>query len=528
MLANHFSGLCHTVDEIELKLAVSPTQMPKLRRNALLRSVAQSRARTFRLENTYYDTASLDLKNAGMSLRVRKSGRECVQTFKAPSGARNGLHQRQEVETPVEGETPDIKRLGNCKLARLLAKKGRAGGLLPVFKTEFERRRIPVRIADSEIELVLEEETVNSNGRSEAICEAELELKSGSPARLYELALALNDKIPFRVEARTKAVRGYDLFAGAAPVGLKATPVLLKPKMTSAEVMHRLGRSFVDQLRANEAAVFAGTDPEGVHQMRIAVRRLRASLGIFSLLIDTEFQAFLKTELQWLQRVLGPARDLDVFILETLSPLQAQFDGERGLELLAVVADHARKEAYATTLRVLGQRRYTRLLLRLDLWLDGGGLAPTDEHPRKDALQRPVIKFARNTLKRRARKLLCLGDKYDGLKTEELHAVRLEAKKLRYASEFMMSLYPKKLARKYISRVAAIQDTLGTLNDSVMGAGLVANLVRRGRKAGLDGEKLAQAHGLITVWRRARLEADLANFHDVWRSFAAAEPFWKK
>ena len=476
-------------DEIELKLAVSPAQMPKLRRNALLRSVAQSRARTSLLKSTYYDTSSLDLKNAGMSLRVRKSGQERVQTFKAPARARNGLHHRQEIETPIEGETPDIEKFRSRRLARLLDKKGNPG------------RRIPVRIADSEIELVLDEGTVNSNGRSEPICEAELELKPGSPARLYELALALNEKIPFRVEARSKAVRGYDLFAGASPTGSKAPPVELSPGMTSADAMHRLARFCVDQLRSNEAAVFEGTDPEGIHQMRVAVRRLRALLSIFRELVDDDLLMFLKTELQWLQRILGPARDLDVSILETLTPLKSQFGKERGLDLLTGVAENARKEAYAAAHRALGQRRYTRLLLRLDLWLDSGGLAATQDHPNRKALMRPVGKFARKVLNRKAKKLKRLGNNYDGVTVEYLHTVRLAAKKLRYAGEFMASLSPKKRSKAYLSRVVAIQDTLGTPNDSVVGPHLVASLVRRGRREGLDGEDLAKAQGLITGWR---------------------------
>ena len=114
---------------------------------------------------------------------------------------------------------------------------------------------------------------------------------------------------------------------------------------------------------------------------------------------------------------------------------------------------------------------------------------------------RPVGKFARKVLNRKAKKLKRLGNNYDGVTVEYLHTVRLAAKKLRYAGEFMASLSPKKRSKAYLSRVVAIQDTLGTPNDSVVGPHLVASLVRRGRREGLDGEDLAKAQGLITGWR---------------------------
>ena len=514
-------------EEVELKLAVQPAHMAKLRRVALLRSVARSRARTAHLKSTYYDTPALNLKDAGMSLRVRKTGHERVQTFKAPTGTKKGYHHRQEIETPLDGETPDIGRFGDTGLERLLTRNGQSGRLLPVFTTEFERQRIPVRIADSEIELVLDQGVVTSKGRSEPICEAELELKSGSPARLYELALDLNEKIPFRVEARTKAVRGYDLFAGksAAPVG--TSHVDLTPGLPSADAMRALARSCLDQLRGNEAAVFAGADPEGIHQMRIAVRRLRALLKVFSSLVQENIEAYLTPELEWLQQTLGAARDADVFVLETLVPLQKQFGNDKSLRVLREVADAARENAYARAQRALSQRRYTSLLLRLDLWLDRDGLAPTRKYPRGKSLKLPVGKFAKKVLDRRRRKLRRLGDVHRELSLDELHAVRIEAKKLRYTTEFMASLYRKKPTKSFRNRLKSIQDTLGSLNDSVVGKRLVAELIKRGHKAGKDREALAKAEGMIAGWRAARLEADLARFGDVWAEFTAAKPFWR-
>ena len=150
--------------------------------------------------------------------------------------------------------------------------------LAPVFETSISRRSIPLRFDDSEVELALDTGEIASGDARLPVSEADLELVSGKATRINELALALGERIPFVLQRRTKADRGYALHNGtsAEPPPVKARAIDLSPNMTAAQAFVVAASSCLAQVCANEAAVIAGRDPEGVHQMRVGVRRFRA------------------------------------------------------------------------------------------------------------------------------------------------------------------------------------------------------------------------------------------------------------
>ncbi|MGF1610973.1 MAG: CYTH domain-containing protein, partial [Kiloniellales bacterium] len=302
-------------EEIELKLSLTPQDLDRLQRSALVRSLASRRAHTKQLVSTYFDTPEHDLRRRGMALRVRQVGKKRIQTLKALADrAAGGLQRYREYEAEVGRDEPDLSLIEDSELQALFASEEIAQHLEPVFTTRVARRSIPLRVDESEVELAIDRGEIESGGRRMPIAEAELELLSGRPARLYELALRLHDRIPFRLERRTKAARGYGLKQGEQQRPVKAGSVKLTPEMTAAEGFAAAARSCLAQIRANELVVWAGDDPEGVHQLRVGVRRLRAVLGAFKRIIDGEVLDFVLGELQWLQQRLGPAREWDVFI----------------------------------------------------------------------------------------------------------------------------------------------------------------------------------------------------------------------
>ena len=272
-------------DEIELKLSLTPEHLERLRRNPLLRSLAQGRSERHEMVSTYFDTPDFKLKGRGQALRIRKIGARRVQTLKAQvygspsSGAI--AHSHREFEIDVEGEEPRLDLIDDESLRSELEQPQLRDALAPVFTTDIDRRAVNLHLADSDIELALDRGEIRANGRNLQISEAELELKSGRPSRLYELALLLSDKIPFRIEPQTKAARGYGLYGEQEPVPVFATRQVLSPELAAGEAFAQLARACLDHLRANEAAVFHGADPEGVHQMRVATRRLRALVSAF-------------------------------------------------------------------------------------------------------------------------------------------------------------------------------------------------------------------------------------------------------
>ena len=158
-----------------------------------------------------------------------------------------------------------------------------------------------------------------SGERSSPICELELELKKGERAELFKVAHDVAKLAPARLVMRSKADRGYELLDGKEPDATSGHPDTVAGT-SSAEAFQRIGRACLRQVADNEHAVRVG-DAEGVHQMRVGLRRLRAAISLFSSLLEDRQTSAIKHELKWLTSELGPARELDVFIRHALHPV---------------------------------------------------------------------------------------------------------------------------------------------------------------------------------------------------------------
>jgi inorganic triphosphatase YgiF len=506
-------------EETELKLRVPEGAVTSLRRSPVLTALRQRRGSRRHLLSVYFDTPSLALAKKGMTLRVRHVGNRKVQGVKLANGSGGGsLMQRPEVETEIEGDRPDIALIPDENVRRLINEAAGSEALAPAFISEFGRTTWPVKLGDSDIEVALDvgEIRAGDNG-AVPISEVELELKAGRPDKLIELALALGRTVPISVERRSKAERGFALVTGLPASPARAAPVELDPEMSQREAFLMLARSCMAHLGGNEAAVRAG-NPEGIHQMRVAARRLRALLACFRDLLAIRVAEEFKTELRWLMKALGSARDLDVLIGDTLGPLIERLTDETVLKELSAVArkaaDRARLEAQAA----IATPRYAQFLLTVDLRLGNGdwisGNADVDV---------PVSSVAHANLRRRGRRLLKIGSDHQALEIEQLHQIRIAAKKMRYACEFFRSLYSRKMVRRYLKRLGALQDRLGSLNDAVAGRRLLDNLIPELR---VESEEAGRLSGLVLGWQSARIHADLAAFEGEWDSFRELRPFW--
>lgn len=548
------SGGC-TIQEIELKLRMAPATLQRLRRHAVVRSLARGRSRSRRLSSTYYDTPDGFLRRAGMALRLRRDGDSVTQTLKAPAallralglpqpalaegreeegagrdtkaldalgsaeaaaGLGSGLQSFAELNAAAPGDAPALELLEHEGLRRYLRDHGIAARLEPLFVTEFERRSLPLVLADSSIELCLDEGEIRAGDRRLPLCEAELELLSGRPARLFELALLLAEKLGFQLETRTKAERGHALLTEQTPEPVFASLLELAPETSAAEAFETMARSALAQMRANEPAMRLDRDPEGLHQFRVGLRRLRALVSLYKAHLEPGTAAFLRDELRWLQQETGPARDWDVFLLDTLGPMRRRLPDEAALGPLAESSAAARDAAAAQAVALLDDPRYTRLLLRLQLLLADGGWRLPPAAGRPDPLQGPARALAGRLLSRGAAKLDKLGRGRRAKSEAELHQIRIAAKKLRYAADFFRNLYPKKAVKAYARPLKELQDRLGSLNDAAVGHRLVDGLALNGMAA-----------GMVIGWQAARIEADLPRFAETWKSYKAARAFWK-
>ena len=505
--------------DIELKLALSPQQLARLRAHSLVRGHSRAGSHRERLTKTYFDTPQLLLRDNAVALGVERAGRRKLQTLATTAGAEPLAQAR------IDGDQPDVRRILDPRWRKLLNHTKRDGGLTPVFTTEYERSSLPLQIDGSQINLALDVGHIRANGREQPICEARLALVAGEPEQLYRLALELHDSVPFHIQHRDTIMRGYSLVADEQPAVARARPSAIAPQATIGAAFQALARDGFAHMCGNEDAVLRSGNPEAVHQMRVAVRRLRALLSAFHAALDHDECTFMRGELGWLQRQLGPARDWDVFVHGTLAPLSEGLSQEASLGDLRRAVEHSRHQAYGVAREALRDRRYTRFLLRFQLWLDATlweGSTPSQP------LGTPVSDFAVRILEKRYRKLRKLGDRFPSLSEEEMHEVRLRTKKLRYAAEFFHPLHAAKASSRFIKVLTRIQDTLGSLHDAVVGRDLLKLLTSPDSPDGATrSAALERAIGVAAGFQAARIAGDIRRFGEVWPRFVKLKKFWR-
>jgi triphosphatase len=515
--------------EIELKLSGDPEALKRVFAAAPIRDRATGRARSKRLENVYYDTEDQRLRARGLAFRVRKDGRRYYQTLKSNDAGGLAAY-RGEWQNPLRSSEPDLALMPEGGKAALDGALD-TGELRPLFATHVQRtiRRIETtdQAGDSTvIEAALDLGSIEANGASLPIAEVELELLEGSPEALYALALELDELAPLRLEARSKPARGYALAAGASPAWHKAEPPSLDPAATVAQAIQAILRNCLQQWGANEAAALDGRDPEGVHQMRVALRRLRSAFSLFGRLFDREQRARLSGDAKTIVSSLGPARDWDVFLGDLLAPVSAARPDDAGLARLAEAAHAARAEGYAQARAAIQAPSYTRYLLQLGHWIEACGWRAQATERGAKWLDRPIVEFAAHLLGKRQRKALKLGRQFEQLSAEDRHKVRIALKKLRYATEFFETLYPKKGSKPYLTVLKDLQDRLGHLNDVAVAERLVGTLVGKTDRS-TDGDSVQWGGGLVLGWHaRGVAEIEPATVR-AWQEFAKLEPFWR-
>jgi inorganic triphosphatase YgiF len=507
--------------EIELKLAMAPDDIARLSRTAPLSSEGETPPPPRRLASTYYDTPGFALANAGVSLRLRRIGDGLVQTVKTAGQSAAGLFDRSEWEIPVDHADPDPAHLRATGLA-IFADDRLIGQLTPVFSTNFLRTiyRLGDAEAGWEIEAALDCGEVVAGSRSEPICEVELELRRGGTERLFVLARQVLDAVPARPLSITKSERGVRLANGDHDRPVKARVPPLGPDLTVAAAFQTIGRSCLDHLLVNERCLLATGDGEAIHQMRVALRRLRSAIKVFRPLLESPRLAEIKVELRWLLERLGSARDADVFVAEIIDPVMKIHPDEPGLSALRDhwLADRdARLNAAIAAVR---DRRFAALVLDLGAWVETGDWLGVPGEPPRRKLEAPIGPFALRRLGKAVRRLLRQGgDDLGRLSPEDQHEVRILCKQARYTGEFFSTLVPRKQMKVFLGELSEVQDALGHLNDIAVAAPKLAQGV---------GEigRHARAAGLVSGWHKARHAGLIAEAERAWKRVRARDLPW--
>lgn len=507
--------------ELELKLLVPSGSARRLSAHRLLKGAAGASRR--RLRSVYFDTPKLDLWRQGVALRLRRDGERWFQAVKGGGAALAGLHRRIEDEVEVAGPALDLSRIVRDEFAGVFSPERLRARLKPVFVTDFVRsRRLLELESGARVEASIDRGSIRSGSRVERLVELELELKRGAPRHLYELALRIVKDLPLAVENRSKAERGYALFRGRGSRPVKARPAMLSPSLSVGEAFKSVMQAGLTHLQANAHGMLAGGDLEYLHQMRVALRRLRSAFSVFEPVMPAAAVAPMVAELKWLASRLGPARDWDVFLTETLPPIEKEFGSHGELKALSGRCGELRRKAGAKARSAVRSARYQRLLLSLAAWLETGSGHIELDPGQRAAHGEPVGAFASKVLEQRYNRVRKRGRTFDKLSNRELHRLRIAVKKFRYAADFFAGIYEGRLARVALHRLSGLQEILGAIND----AATVTNLMAQGVD-GAGGGDVAEAKGILLGWSRGRAEALKRELKSAWKRFRAGGRFWR-
>jgi triphosphatase len=451
--------------EIELKFLIAPEASDAVLAR-LDEGDGEVRGGVRRLDATYYDTADHALRRAGFGLRVRDGDGGRKQTLKSASAG--GVFARGEWEAPVSGPGPDRDLLDQTPAGRIV----NGDVLAPVFAAKVERTLRLIEHGGAVIEAALDRGELRAGIDRAAVSELELELKTGQPAALFDLARRLMTHAPLRLSLVSKAERGYALALGEAP-GARREAAVLTRDMTAAEAFQALGNTGLGRLCVAAETLAELPGPEAVHNLRVAARRLRALIKLFRPVTGELAAKPVSEALKALADALGPARDLDVYIAGAWRPAaEADPQPVEGLAALGKALVEAQQAAYARALEAAAPERFGPLALDIAAWLETGDWLEDPE--RVQDRGQPAKAFAAHRLKKFSKDVLARGADLDALDPEARHRLRIRGKGLRYAIDALAPLFtdhPKRLER-WSAATRDLQDALGGLNDQALGADL--------------------------------------------------------
>lgn len=469
--------------ERELKLEIEPAAIPHI--VEWVHGAGGGKKSGGKLHAIYFDTDDFALQHHGVSMRIRRSNDGFTQTIKCEDRGGAGLFDRPEFETSVQGFIPDFAAAEKTGL-KPLQEHRLSRRLHPVFETDIRRTAFELPGLDG-VALTLDRGRLIAGKRRARVCEIEIESLNGQLDGVFRTAKAIAAISPLRLSPQSKSSRGYALLQESQIRVVRAGHVSLAPAMPSEAAFRAIARDCVRQLIANVPATSKG-DAEGLHQMRVGLRRLRAAISAFSEMLQNSETEQIKSNLKWLGQCLGGARDLDT-LLDSLQHGPAKKSIPQSIRQRF---EQRRRHTYADLRQVLSSARFRGLLLDILAWIECGNWSRTPANSMALLRVRPAAAHAASELGRRHKKLV---KQLSGLKhvdPEERHHLRIRAKRLRYAVEFFADLFAGRKNSHHRDRLLSalkdLQSALGDLNDLISWDHLVAETLKPKTGRSTDGQ----------------------------------------
>lgn len=419
-----------------------------------------------RISDTYYDTEDWRIYRAGYALRVRRRGSRSEATLKSLDAGEggDGLKRREEISEPLtRGELPGAAGPVGGRVAPLVGDRR----LRALFEVRTRRTAyvlsaggtdgpgVSAEVALDETEIPLQE-----GGEPARLNRVEVEITDGEPGTLLPFLGELREAFRLSPARASKFETGLICRDLSPPARPDFGPTVIDATLTVGEVAFASMRRQLAQMLAREPGTRLGEDPEELHDMRVATRRLRAAMKVFEPALPVKMRGY-EAELKHFAGALGEVRDLDVQLVQLggwISEASAE-DGEPLRELGAVLAGR-RAAARERMLKTLDSRRYERFVGALAAALQKGPSA------RSPYARRPVTAVGPEIMGRARRRFRKAGDRIGrSSHPEEYHELRKRAKRLRYALEFFSEVYGPS-AGNFVKRLKGLQDVLGDHQDA--------------------------------------------------------------
>jgi inorganic triphosphatase YgiF len=504
---------------MELRLLASREAFEKVRELPVITQYARNRGTFHRLESVYYDTPEQLLFRRGISLSVQRNGQHFVQTLELPLADGWPLERRQR-NVPVDSIVPDLARLPANEIGRQITARSK-NTLTPIFTMKVRRHLQRLDLPDAAVDLVFDEGIVEAGAQREALFEIKLKLKTGNVGALFDLGMQLLGAAPLQFSACATAERGYLLAFDRERSATKAKlPDIAAEEIIDNVIALVMGSCWL-HLLANREVAQQEMNSEGVHQIRIALRRLRTICSTFHRYIPSPAFQAVSTEAKWVMQQLGRAREWDVFA-ETATRL-ATATPDIDLNGFRETIQQRRQSNYRAVQAALADPRCSQFLLRLGHVIECRGWRNEIDRKTLEILSQPILPFASKILARLHRKALKRGAHFKRLDSTMQHKLRVDVKKLRYAAEFLLPLFAERAAvKRYVKRLARLQTALGRACD-IASSRILIDAIRRNDQTPLD-----LAVGVVVGWQTRDQLVVAKMLPKRWRRFKATKAFWDR
>ncbi len=516
--------------ELELKFTGAPQDIANLQRARFLTALAIDEGHWARLRSVYFDTLDEALAREGVALRLREESGRRIQTVKRATAA--GAIVREEFECVLEEGAAFPQPVGDDDIDELL--RDHAGALTEIAEIRVDRWTQAAKFGASEFEIAIDHGSAHgwrgdrqgagqgagADGGAAPIAEIEIEFKRGEMADLFNFGRLLADNAPVRLSARTKLETARAAGAGAGAIYKidKLEKPEIDPDAPSVEALQAMLAAIAVRIINIQEPLLDLRAARGVHQMRVALRRFRAIERTFRRVIDTDTLYALTRRARSIAHALGPARDLDVFVNETLPDVFSRYHTPPGAADMRANAEALRAAAWANAHAVIADKSFTHFTLDL---LEAGVLAPWRAHA-NNLGGGPLHIFAPIALDRALKRSRKAEAAMDRNELAARHPLRIALKKQRYAAQMLGSLYPRETRKPYMRVLSRLQSALGAVNDAVVAQELA-------EETGAGAGKVAmRAAGFVAGFKAAEAEAAAAEIDRAWELFDKTPPFWRE